>query len=66
LTSRYLQHGLAAMLHRNKAGKHLGWLMAISPQSILQGDENVLFILNQDRQLRAGTDYLSYTLNRVK
>jgi hypothetical protein len=33
---------------------------------LLLGDENVLFILDQARQLRVGTDYLSYTLNRVK
>jgi hypothetical protein len=33
---------------------------------LLKGDENVLFILDQHRRLRVGTDYLSYTLNRVK
>jgi hypothetical protein len=31
-----------------------------------KGDDNVLFILDQERNLRIGTDYLSYTLNRVK
>jgi len=32
---------------------------------LLKGDDNVLFILDQARDFRVGTDYLSYTLNRV-
>lgn len=32
---------------------------------LLKGDDNVLFILDQDRNLRVGDFYLSYTLNRV-
>lgn len=32
---------------------------------LLKGDDNVLFIMDQQRNLRVGTDYLSYTLNRV-
>jgi hypothetical protein len=33
---------------------------------LLKGDDNVLFMLDQDRNLRVGTDYLSYTFNRVR
>ncbi|MFC5409328.1 hypothetical protein ACFPMF_08430 [Larkinella bovis] len=32
---------------------------------LLKGDDNVLFVLDQQRRFRVGTDYLSYTLNRV-
>ena len=32
----------------------------------LKGDENVLFILNEDREFRVGNAQFSYTLNRVK
>lgn len=32
---------------------------------LLKGDDNVLFVLDQQRNFRVGTHYLSYTLNRV-
>ncbi|MGA0560144.1 hypothetical protein ACO2Q8_26010 [Larkinella sp. VNQ87] len=32
---------------------------------LLKGDDNVLFVLDQERNFRVGNDYLSYTLNRV-
>lgn len=32
---------------------------------LFRGDDNVLFVLDQQRRFRVGTDYLSYTLNRV-
>jgi hypothetical protein len=32
---------------------------------LLQGDENVLFILDGSKKLMVGGDYLSYTFNRV-
>ena len=32
---------------------------------LLKGDDDVLFMLDQQRNFRVGTDYLSYTLNRV-
>ncbi|RRA97725.1 hypothetical protein [Larkinella rosea] len=32
---------------------------------LLKGDDNVLFVLDQERNFRVGTGYLSYTLNRV-
>lgn len=32
---------------------------------LLIGDKNVLFILDRDRNLKVGNDYLSYTFNRV-
>ena len=32
---------------------------------MLKGDDNVLFILDQERNLRVGDSYLSYTLNRT-
>jgi hypothetical protein len=32
---------------------------------LLKGDENVLFVLDQERNFRVGDSYLSYTLNRV-
>jgi hypothetical protein len=32
---------------------------------LLKGDDNVLFILDQERNLRVGNAHLSYTLNRV-
>ncbi|MBD2701168.1 copper resistance protein NlpE N-terminal domain-containing protein [Spirosoma sp. BT702] len=32
---------------------------------LLKGDDNVLFILDQQRKMRVGDDYLSYTLNRI-
>ncbi|HTE30309.1 MAG TPA: hypothetical protein VK666_08040 [Chryseolinea sp.] len=33
---------------------------------ILKGDENVLFILDEDKGFRAGNEDFSYTLNRVE
>ncbi|HEY0677238.1 MAG TPA: hypothetical protein VGD17_03085 [Chitinophagaceae bacterium] len=33
---------------------------------LLQGDENVLFILDENKNFRTGDSYLSYTLNRVE
>lgn len=32
---------------------------------LLKGDDNVLFVLDQQRNFRVGDSYLSYTLNRV-
>ena len=32
---------------------------------LLKGDDNVLFVLDQERNYRVGDSYLSYTLNRV-
>lgn len=32
---------------------------------LLKGDDNVLFVLDQERTFRVGDSYLSYTLNRV-
>lgn len=32
---------------------------------LLKGDDNVLFVLDQERNFRVGGAYLSYTLNRV-
>lgn len=32
---------------------------------LLKGDDDVLFILDQQRNMRVGNDYLSYTLNRI-
>lgn len=32
---------------------------------LLKGDDNVLFMLDQERNFRVGDAYLSYTLNRV-
>jgi len=32
----------------------------------LKGDENVLFILDENKELRTGNQYFSYTLNRVE
>ncbi|WP_420150817.1 hypothetical protein [Spirosoma sp.] len=32
---------------------------------ILKGDDNVLFILDQQRRMRVGDENLSYTLNRI-
>jgi hypothetical protein len=33
---------------------------------LLKGDDNVLFILDEQKDLRVGDSYLSYTLNRVE
>jgi hypothetical protein len=33
---------------------------------LLKGDENVLFILDENREFRVGNDKFSYTLNRVE
>ena len=33
---------------------------------LLKGDDNVLFILNEEKELRVGNENFSYTLNRVK
>jgi len=33
---------------------------------ILKGDENVLFILDENKEFRVGNEYFSYTLNRVE
>lgn len=33
---------------------------------ILKGDDNVLFILDENREFRTGNEHYSYTLNRVK
>jgi hypothetical protein len=35
------------------------------PLFFLKGDDNVLFILDKDKNLMKGNDYLSYTFNRV-
>ena len=32
----------------------------------LKGDDNVLFVLDEKKELRVGSTYLSYTLNRVE
>ena len=32
----------------------------------LKGDENVLFVLNENKEFRVGNDQFSYTLNRVE
>lgn len=32
---------------------------------LLKGDDNVLFVLDQERNFRVGDSYLSFTLNRV-
>ncbi|HMH33129.1 MAG TPA: hypothetical protein VK543_08875 [Puia sp.] len=32
----------------------------------LKGDENVLFVLDEKKQLRVGNEDFSYTLNRVE
>jgi hypothetical protein len=34
--------------------------------NILQGDENVLFILDENKEFRVGNENFSYTLNRVE
>ena len=36
------------------------------PLYLLKGDDNVLFILNDNRQMLTGNEDFSYTLNRVK
>lgn len=36
-----------------------------TPFELLKGDDNVLFILDEKRNLRVGDSYLSYTLNRI-
>jgi hypothetical protein len=33
---------------------------------LLKGDDNVLFILDENKEPRVGNEYLSYTLNRVQ
>jgi hypothetical protein len=33
---------------------------------LLKGDENVLFVLNENKEFRIGNEDFSYTLNRVK
>jgi hypothetical protein len=34
--------------------------------SLLKGDENVLFVLDKNKNLMVGSDYLSFTFNRVR
>lgn len=36
------------------------------PLYLLKGDDNVLFILSDNRKMLTGNEYFSYTLNRVK
>ena len=53
---------------KNAAGTFLALYYSESrkPLYLLKGDDNVLFILNDNRQMLRGNEDFSYTLNRVK